>query len=281
MSLTGITGYLRPQTLEEAYSALGAGALAVAGGTDVIRHTHAGVSTLVDLGSLPLSYIREERGFAVGANTTLTEMLEHPGLAAHLDGVIAGMLRGIASPLLRNVATIGGHLARRRHSDIVPVLLALEAGVTVYEGTERTLPLDRLYAESTGRSRALITEVQIPSAGGDTAAAFLKFTRTAFDFALLNCAVLVRLDDTGRVGRCRVVVGETPALGASVPLAEESLRGHLLDDASITAAAEAAAAGIAFGSDQRASADHRQALGRVAVRRCLQEARRRWEERRR
>lgn len=280
MSLTGITSYLRPETLEDAYSLLGGGALAVGGGTDLIRHTHTGVTTLVDLGGLPLRYIREGQGFAVGANTTLSEMLEHPGLAAHLDGVVADMLRALASPLLRNAATIGGHLARRRYSDIVPVLLALGAGVTFYEGAERTMPLDRFYAESPRRARVIITEVQIPPAGRDTAAAFLKFTRTAFDFALLNCAVLVRRDGARRVAECRIVLGETPALGAAVPAAEDALRGALLDEAAIAAAAEAAAGAVTFGSDHRASADHRRALCRVAVRRCLQEARRRLEERR-
>ena len=64
-----------------------------------------------------------------------------------------------------------------------------------------------------------------PPAGADTAAAFLKFTRTAFDFALLNCAVRVRRTATGEVAECRVVVGETPALGAPVPDAEDALRG--------------------------------------------------------
>ena len=82
-----------------------------------------------------------------------------------------------------------------------------------------------------------------------------------------------------RVARCRVVVGETPALGASVPAAENTLRGSLLDDQSIAATAEAAAAGVDFGTDQRASADHRRALCRAAVLRCLCEARRRLEER--
>jgi CO/xanthine dehydrogenase FAD-binding subunit len=280
MSLAGITAYLRPETLEEAHSLLGNGALIVGGGTDVIRHTHAGINTLVDLGALPLRYIREGQGFAVGANTTLTEMLEHPGLAAHLDGVVAEMLRGVASPLLRNAATIGGHLARRRYSDLVPLMLALGAGVTLYEGGERTLPLERYYAESPRRSLAIITELQIPAANPDTAAAFLKFARTSFDFALLNCAVLVRSSLDGRVAECRIIVGETPALGAGVPAAEEALRGGTLDEVRIAAAAEAAAGSISFGSDHRASADHRRALCRAAVRRCLDEARRRLEERR-
>ena len=116
MSLTGITAYLRPQTLEEAYSCLGSGALAVAGGTDVLRHTHVGVHTLVDVSALPLRYIRDERGFAIGANATLTDLLEHPGLAAYLDGVIAGMLRAGGLPAA----------AQRRHHRRAPGEAALQ-----------------------------------------------------------------------------------------------------------------------------------------------------------
>ena len=280
MSLTGITSYLRPTTLEEALSLLDERALAVGGGTDVIRHPHQGVTTLVDLGALPLRYIRHDRGFAVGATATLTDMLEHPGLAGHLDGVIAGMLRGVGSPLLRNAATLGGHLARGRYSDVVPVLAALDATVTLFDGTERTLPLAAYYRDGLHRSRSLITEVGIPAAGADTAAAFLKFTRTSFDFALLNCAVRVRLDGAGKVAECRVAVGETPGLGAPVEPAAAALRGGPLDDDHIAAAAAVAAETIPAQDDQRASADYRRALCRVGVRRCLAETRRRFEERR-
>jgi CO/xanthine dehydrogenase FAD-binding subunit len=279
MSLTGITAYLRPETLEEAFAMLGAGVVPLGGGTDLIHRAPPGTTTLVDLDALPLRYIRNGDGFAVGATTTLTEMLEHPGLAAHLDGVVAGMLRRVGSPLLRNAATIGGHLARGRLSDIVPLLLALDATVTVYDGTERSLPLARYYAEGVHRTRCLITEVAVPAAGDDTAASFLKFTRTAYDLALLNCAARVRLGRDGRVAECRLVVGETPALGAAVASAAAALDGGPLDDEHIAAAAEAAAASVAFGSDQRAAADYRRALCRAGLRRCLGEVRRRFEER--
>lgn len=280
MSLTGITAYLRPATLEEALALLGEGALAVGGGTDVIRHPHTGVTTLVDLGALPLRYIRQDRGFAVGATATLTDMLEHRGLAAHLDGVVAGMLGGVGSPLLRNAATIGGHLARGRYSDVVPVLLALDAGITLFDGSEHTVPLAAYYQEGLHRGRSLITEVGIPAAGADTAAAFLKFTRTSFDFALLNCAVRVRRDAAGTVTECRVAVGETPGLGTLIDPAADRLLGHALDDEHIEAAAAVAAAAIPAQDDQRASAEYRRALCRVGVRRCLAETRRRFAERR-
>ena len=278
MSLSGITAYLRPATLEEAFSLLGERAIAVAGGTDVIRHPHAGVTTLVDLGALPLRYIRADRGFAVGANATLTDMLEHPGLAVHLGGVLAGMLRGVGSPLLRNAATIGGHLARGRYSDIVPVLIALDATVTLFDGTERTLPLADYYRGGLHRGPALITEVGIPPASADTAAAFLKFTRTIFDFALLNCAVRVRLGPSGTVTESRVVVGETPGLGGLVAPAADYLLEGPLDDEHIATAAAIAAQVIPAQDDQRASAEYRRALCRVGVRRCLDDVRRRLTE---
>jgi len=280
MSLTGITSYLRPGTLEEALSLLDDRAIAVAGGTDVIRHPHVGVTTLVDLGALPLRYLRQDRGFAVGATATLTDMLEHPGLAAHLDGVVAQMLRRVGSPLLRNAATIGGHLARGRYSDVVPLLLALDATISLFDGTERTLLLADYYREGLHRNRALITEVGLPAAGTDTAAAFMKFARTSFDFALLNCAVRVRLSDEGRVAECRIAVGETPALGALVAPAADYLLDGPLDDEHLETAAAIAAQAVPAQDDQRASADYRGALCRVGVRRCLAEVRRRFAERR-
>ncbi len=280
MSVAGASTYLRPQTLAEAFGALGPDVIPVAGGTDVILHAPVGIHTLLDLSALPLDYIRERNGFAVGAMTTLTGMLEHPGLAAHLDGVLAETLAHVGTSLLRNLATIGGHLARGRLSDIVPTLLALDATVTVFDGKPRTLPLAKYYADGLNRKRHLLTEVSVPEAGPDTAAGFLKLSRTFFDMALVNCACSVRLKGD-RVAASRIVVGETPALGASAPSAEEVLTGGTLDADTIAAAASAAAESIEFGTDSRASAEYRKVLAAVAVRRVLNAIRNRFEERRR
>lgn len=279
MSVTGIETYLRPETLDEALAALGEGAVAVAGGTNVMLHPRPGITTLVDLTGLPLAYVRDEDGFAIGATTTLTAMLEHPGLAAHYDGAVARMLRHVGSPLLRNVATIGGHLARGRISDVIPLFLALDATITVFDGGERSMPLADFYADRVNREHMLITEIGLPPADPHAAAAFWKFSRTFFDLALLNCAAWVRRDDAGSVAEVRIAVGETPALGARVPAAEAALIATGLDDAGIAAVAEAAAATIPAGDDTRASADYRRALCRSGIARCLEEVRSRFEER--
>jgi CO/xanthine dehydrogenase FAD-binding subunit len=279
MSVAAIEAFLRPGTLDEALEALGDGAVAVAGGVDVMLHGPPEARVLVDLTGLPLSYIRERDGFAVGATTTLTEMLEHPGLREHLDGVVAGMLRHVGSPLLRNVATIGGHLARTRISDVVPLFVALDATITVYDGADRPMLLSDFYAHRVHDEPMLITEVAIPEAGDDTAAAFLKFSRTFFDIALLNCACSVRLGDDGNVSAGHVVVGETPAIGATVAPAEEALIGGSLEDEAIDRVAAVAAEAIPAATDSRAGADYRRALCRAGVARCLREVRGRFRER--
>ncbi len=281
MSLTGITAYLRPGTLEEALALLGEHAIAVGGGTDVIRHPHIGVTTLVDLGALPLRYIRQDRGFAVGATATLTDMLQHPGLAAHLDGVLAQMLRGVGSPLLRNAATIGGHLARGRYSDIVPVLLALDATVTLFDGTERTLPLADYYREGLHRGPALITEVGRPAGRRRHRR---RLPQVHPGRLRLRPAQLRGAPPPGgrrpRRSSAASPSGRRPALGSLVAPAADYLLDGPLDDERIATAAAIAAHEIAAQDDQRASAEYRRHLCRVGVRRCLDEARRRLAERR-
>ncbi|HEX9977617.1 MAG TPA: FAD binding domain-containing protein [Acidimicrobiia bacterium] len=273
MSIANVSAFLRPTDLETAFAAVTNGAIPVSGGTDVILHQPATPTSLVDLTALPMSGISPTDGaITIGATATLSQMLEHPGLAVAANGVIAEMLRAVGSPLLRNRATIGGHLARGRLSDVIPVLLALDAGVSWYDGTHRDGTLAEFYASATHRTRMIITAVTIPAPHRPSAAAFRRFSRTAFDLPILNCACRVDLADDGiLIAAARVVVGETPALAASVADAELVLRGHPLVPSAIASAAAVAAAEIPARDDDRASAEYRRALAEVLVRRCLTE----------
>jgi CO/xanthine dehydrogenase FAD-binding subunit len=266
------TGYLRPASPDDALAALGEGAVAVAGGTAVILHPPPGTRTLVDLSdALPSGITAENGGFRIGAMTTLSAMLEHPELGAVYDGVLARMLALVGSPLLRNAATIGGHLGRGRLSDVIPVLIAFDARVTVYDGTTETMDLERYYAAGLHRARALVTDVVIPARPAGSAAGFEKVCRTHFDLAMLNGAARVTAD-RGVVSEARIVVGETPALGNRVPAAEAELVGKPLDAGVIAAAADAARETVVVATDSRASAEYRHALVGVVVTRCLREA---------
>jgi CO/xanthine dehydrogenase FAD-binding subunit len=267
------TGYLRPDSLGAALEALEPGCVAVAGGTAVILHPPPGTHTLVDLSTaLPAGIEERDGAHRIGAMTSLTAMLEHPGLGALYDGVVGRMLRLVGSPLLRNAATIGGHLGRGRLSDVIPLLIAVGASVEVYDGGTETLPLEDYYRRGRHRERALVTHVAIPSRPAHSAAGFHKLSRTHFDLAMLNGAVRIVLGDDATVAGARIVVGETPALGARAPRTEAVLAGSRLDPETIGAAAAAARREVEVAGDSRASAEYRTHLVGVVVTRCLTEA---------
>jgi CO/xanthine dehydrogenase FAD-binding subunit len=272
VSIANVARFIRPPDLVAAVAAVRNGALPVSGGTDVMLHPPLAPTDLIDLTVLPLSGIETYAGgVRIGATTTLTAMLEDSRVVALADGVIATMLLEVGSPLLRNRATIGGHLARGRLSDVIPVMLALDATVTWNDGSDHNQSLAAFYREGRHKAPLVITAITIPRSQPPSGAAFRKFTRTAFELAILNCACRVDLDTHGTIVAARVVVGETPSVGASLGDVEVNLRGRRLTVDTIKAAAGMAAEVVPARSDERASADYRRSLTTTLVHRCLAE----------
>ena len=275
MGLGHIKEVLKPASLDEAMSLLherGPIAGLLGGGVSLVRYAPSHITSLIDLSTLPLSYIREEAGCVrIGATTTLREMLDHPLIADYLNGIVVETLRQVASPLLRNLATIGGALVSADPwSDVITLFLALGAHVVIYDGTTDTLPLAQLYPTRSRLGGAILTELVLPAPLPSAAAAFCKFNRTGFDIAVLNCACQVQLHDDRCVG-ASVVVGGTPRLAASLPGAQEVLTGQPLTSETIEQATVAARDAVEVREDRRASAEYRKQLVYVGVRRCLQE----------
>jgi aerobic carbon-monoxide dehydrogenase medium subunit len=281
MQLTQLRSYARPTDLDSAVELLrrgGRGTRVMAAGTDLVLSGSDEVTGLVDVGDLGLAYVEERDGaVAIGAMTTLTELLEHPVAAGYLEGVVPEMLRQVGSPLLRNVATVGGNLVRKQPwSDVIPLFRALGASMTLFDGEERSGSIDDLYTEAAHLTGAILTEVALPRQPARTAAAFWKFTRSAVDIATLNCAVLIQAEEDGCV-RARIFVGATPRLAAAVPSAEAALVGTNLSAAAVAAAARAAADEVSTCDDLRATAAYRTRLVSVGITRCLEHAKRRLE----
>jgi aerobic carbon-monoxide dehydrogenase medium subunit len=272
-----ITAFHRPADLETVWALLRDGGESVrllGGGTDLVVACPPEVATLVDLARVGLDRVVEEDdgSLQLGAMVTFTELLEHPAVREHATGVLAQMFGQVGSVLHRNSATLGGHLARGRMSDVIPCLLALDATVVTYDGARHEVPLGDYHAAS--RDLHVVSEVRLPALPARSAAAFLRFSRTSFDHAILNGCCRVDLDgDT--VAQARVVVGETAVLGRRVPAAEEQLVGAPLEPTRIEAAAAAAIETVTTRGDWVASAEYRSHLVGVVVRRCLTEAARR------
>ena len=96
----------RPESTADAVSSLGNGAVALAGGTELVPLLHDGLvraDTLVELGGVVPRGVDDG---VIGAGTTLAELEADPQIPAALREAC----RLAASPQLRSMGTIGGNL---------------------------------------------------------------------------------------------------------------------------------------------------------------------------
>jgi carbon-monoxide dehydrogenase medium subunit len=268
-----IRSIVRPATLEEAWERRcgepGASRF-LAGGIDLVLYVPPTVSTLIDLSSLGIDAVRQEGAdVVVGAMATLTDVLESPLVGEVAGGFLCDVLRHVASPLQRNVATLGGAVVRAHPwSDVIPGLLVLGARLDVFDGKHSTVELSDARAQSEGPS-PLVLAVRLPGAWRGGRGAFQKFARTGFDVGVLNCACCAIIE-RGVCRAVRVAVGGTPSVAQRVPRVEEMLAGKPLSASQIALAAKTAADGVDVRDDRRATAEYRRVLVAVGVRRCLE-----------
>jgi carbon-monoxide dehydrogenase medium subunit len=276
---------LEPRTLREAAGLLDSGetpARPIAGGTAVMLMMKMGVlrpARLVSLRAVETKYSAIETtpggGLRIGAMATLSALGRSPVVKSQAP-VITRTLKTLSNVRVRNVATVGGHLAHADpHMDLPPVLIALGASITIVSPAgERILPLDKLYLgylETTlGRSE-LIAEVTVPAQGSRRAAYLKCTTRSADDWPALGVAVA--LDTDGAVVRdARIVIGAATDTPTRLAKAEGVLRGARVDDAVLRRAGEAGAAEAAVIGDQHGSAAYKRELVRVFVARAIHAA---------
>jgi aerobic carbon-monoxide dehydrogenase medium subunit len=267
-----ITAYHRPRDVAAAWALLATGGNTVrllAGGTDLVVRCPAEVRQLVDLTDAGLAGVvtSADGRLRLGATATFTELLETPEVSAYGTGVVGEMLGQLGSVLHRNSATIGGHVARARMSDVVPVLLAVDANVVVYDGAEHELSLAEFLAGPPGVR--LVTAVVLPAPPDRSAAAFVRFSRSSFDHAMLNASCRLEVDEDGDTVAARVIVGEPAILGRRLPAAEQALLGRAPGPQPIADAVRATRDTITCRDDAIASAEYRRHLAGVAVERCL------------
>ncbi len=270
--------YLKPKDVGEAISLLGrydGKAKVIAGGTDIFVERNASIEALVDIEGLKLSYIRENGGeISIGAGTTIKEIAESELLKGSALGVMREAAEVMATPQIRNVATIGGNVCYAVPSgDFAPALLALGARVkAVGGGGEREIGLEEFFLgnkRTVLKGDEIVVEFKVPSQGGRTGSAFTRVGRTSGDIALVNAAVWVRLDGGGEVEEGRIALGAVGPTPLRAKEAEGYLKGKKASSEEIREAGRIAAGETKPITDHRTTAEYRREVSAVLVQRAL------------
>jgi carbon-monoxide dehydrogenase medium subunit len=212
----------------------------------------------------------------IGAMTRLAALEVSPLVAASVPVISRALVR-LANVRIRNVATVGGHLAHGDpHMDLPPILLTLDARVRVVgpQG-ERWIAIGDLfvgYYQTALAKDELITELVIPAQGSHVHAWYEKYTAlSADDWPAVGAAVWFRLQ-AGAIAEARIAIGAATERPTRIAGAESVLTGAVPDEAAFLRAAEAAAEEVNPLADIRGSASYKREMVRVHVRRALQNA---------
>jgi carbon-monoxide dehydrogenase medium subunit len=250
----------------------------IAGGTALMLMMKAGVfrpARLVSLRAIrELAAIatRPDGALQIGAMTPLSVLERSVAMRAHAP-VVTATLRTLSNVRVRNVATVGGHLAHADpHMDLPPVLIALGAHIAVAgPAGERTIPIEAMFAgyfETVLARDELIVAVVVPAQGTRRVAYLKCTTRAVHDWPALGVAVSLDLDGAS-VRSARIVISAATEKPMRLPAAEAILRDAGSDDAALRRAGDAAAEEAQTISDGQGSAGYKRQLVRVYVRRAL------------
>ena len=264
--------YVRADSADHAVSLLaehGEDAKLLAGGHSLLplmKLRLASPSVLVDVGRLrDLSYIRDAGdSIAIGALTRHRD-LETSSLLHEQVPLLAHAASHVGDPQVRHRGTLGGTLAHGDPASDLPAVVLALGGTLVATGPsgQREIAATEFFQgflETALAEGEMLTEVRVPKVA-DAGWSFQKFNRRAQDWAIVGVACV----RNGTTGIGLVNMASTPIRAAAV---EEALAsGASPDDA-----ARVAAEGTEPSSDLNASAEFREHLVRVLVRRALEEA---------
>lgn len=270
----------KPRTLDEALVLIDKyqeNGLLMEGGSEVIPNMKSLVVTpdhIISLKHIPeFFYLRYTpgEGLHIGPSTTLTKIEYNPDVQRVYPSLYQG-IHGMSNTAIHNISTVTGNICYAVPSaDTAAPLLTLEAVLSVKSvDGERKVPIGELFAgvrRTTLKKNEIVTDIFVPEPDPKAVMAYYKNPcRKALDLAIAGVATYVVMD--GDVCRdARIAMSAVAVVPKRAFEAEAMLKGQVLTDELINAAAEHAALHECSPiSDIRASADYRRELVRLSVR---------------
>jgi carbon-monoxide dehydrogenase medium subunit len=282
--------YLQPETLKEAYRLMEKSkgrAKYVAGGTDLIVNIKKGViqpDALISLKRIKsLTGTSHNRGLRLGSMTLLRDIERDPGIAQQCPALVQAV-KVLATPQIRNVATIGGNLCNSAPSaDCAPPLLVMEASLTLKgPGAQREVPIEDFFrgpGQTCTKAHEILTTITIPPPNEAATTAFLKFGRVSTDIAIVNAAVCLTMKKTVCV-KCRLAVGAVAPVPWRLMSVERMIEGNEICPELLDRAGKMVEDEVSPITDVRSTEEYRRIMSGVLVKRAIKEATKGMEDRR-
>ena len=216
-------------------------------------------------------------GLRIGALCTQRQ-IENSELVGKELPLVADTFRKVATPRIRNMATIGGGLVNGDpNQDPPPSLIALGASaVMTSKSGDRVVLLEEFfidYYETDVQPGEILTSVMVPHAPAGSGSVYLKFLpRTADDYGTVNVAAVVSKEQDGTCKDVRIVLGAAGVTPIRAKDAEDALREKPLTDENIRAAAALVKDAVDPLEDFRGSAEYKTDMAEVFARRAVEQA---------
>ena len=184
--------------------------------------------------------------------------------------------KALGSPLVRNLATIGGNLGSARPAaDLPPSLISYGARVVLRNQVgERVVSLDTFFRGAGLTEIApdeLLTEIQIDVPPPYSGAGYINLgIRSSCDCNLVNVASFITLESPGGIIKnARIVMGCVGPIHLRAPSAEKLLIGEKPTEFLFAKAGEAAMKDCSPIDDFRGTAEYKRDMVRVLTQRTL------------
>jgi len=227
--------YRQPLSVDAAISALGGGAVALAGGTWIMRAPLRDEDIdriFVSLAKIPALHLisvdagRLKLGALVTHHALAAAVVSLPEMAA-----LAQAAGHSANPAIRRTATIGGNICTQGFAaaDLVPACVALGASVAVQSAAgASTLPIeDYMRTRASRPEDEILCTISVPRRPGRSAHA-RGLLRQAGEYPVANVSVYLELDKHGMIATLRIAVGAVEALPKRWRSLEQALTGQPL-----------------------------------------------------
>jgi CO/xanthine dehydrogenase FAD-binding subunit len=266
-------------TVEDALEALGGGARAVAGGTDLVVGARQGKAPLPD------AIVAIDRIPALGGIADDGDGLRLGALVTHQEIVMSAVIRERFTALADASAIVGSH-ATRAHGTIGgnvmnaspamdtggPLLCFGASALLRSASGERAVSLDELWTgpgATIADPQELLVGIDVPAWGPGSGSAYVRLEyRRQMEIAIVGVTAAVRLED-GSVADARLAITALAPTIRRVPDAEADLTDSTGGDEAVAAAARGVAAGSSPIADVRGSAEYRAAMAEVIARRAI------------